>query len=129
MQAESKSSKTLQLVQAAQQGDSKMNAVNFAEAYYSNFFLHSAQANRCSHYKRLNWSVSYFLQQWDSQVGTICAGTIVRYGKLFHVSFMSGVSLNALREIAAIHPNWQISLSFRKCGNMPAIVIVSNRKM
>lgn len=106
-----------------------MNQINFLESYYSNFFLHQVHAAECSHYKKLNWSVSYFLHQWESQVGTICAGSIVRYGKLFHVNFMSGVSLQKLKDLAEANPNHQISLSFRKSGNLPAIVIVADKQM
>lgn len=104
-----------------------MTSVNFIESYYSNFTLQQHHAELCSHYKMLNWSVSYFLHQWDSQVGTVCAGTVVRYGKLFHVNFCNGISLDKLRLMAAANPQKQLHLSFRKSGNLPAIVIVSQR--
>lgn len=102
---------------------------HFLEPYYSNFFLQSVHSDQCSHYKKFNWSVSYFLQQWEASVGTVTAGTIVRYGKLFHVNFTAGTSLQDLKELAAINPNYQISLSFRKSGNLPAIVIVADKTM
>ena len=102
-----------------------MTSVNFLDSYYSNFHLMPHQAECCSHYKLLHWSVSYFLSQWDANVGQVTAGTIVRYGKLFHVNFCSHTSLQKLKDIAAVNPNAQVALSFRKSGNLPAIVIVS----
>ena len=102
-----------------------MTSVNFLDSYYSHFHLMPHQADCCTHYKLLHWSASYFLSQWDANIGEVTAGTIVRYGKLFHVNFAKDVSLSKLRALAAQNPHHQLALSFRKSGNLPAIVIVS----
>ena len=96
----------------------------FNDAYFSHFALSQQSAASCTLYKLLKWKVSYFLSQWDANVGTVKAGTILRYNNLYHVQFCSDVSLTRLRSLAAENPDAQLLLSFRKSGNMPALVLV-----
>ena len=48
-------------------------------AYHTQFAIPEYLTENLELYKRLNWSASYFMQQWESNIATYAAGTIRRY--------------------------------------------------
>lgn len=98
----------------------------FVAAYYTQFAIPEYCSQTLTIYKRLVWSAQYFLSSWNLSVGTISAGTIVRYGKLFHIEFIKGCSLSKIKAAIAAGENPQITLSFRatKSYNLPNLVLV-----
>lgn len=103
---------------------SQINSLQFREAYMHQFAMPEYLTTDLSIYKRLNWSAQYFLDQWQSNIGTYAAGTIRRYNHIFHVQFCKGCSLGQIISKLESNPNLQLALSFRKTANLPAYVIV-----
>lgn len=103
-------------------------SLQFREAYHTSFAMPEYLIDNLEIYKRLNWSAAYFLNQWESNIGTYAAGTIRRYNHIFHVNFCTGCSIGKIKEKLATNPNLQLDLSFRKSAGIPAIVIVDFRK-
>lgn len=103
-------------------------SLQFREAYHTQFSIPAYLQNKLSIYKRLNWSAAYFMQQWESNIGTYAAGTIRRYNHIFHVSFCSECNIGRIKQKLSENPNLQLALSFRKSHNMPAYVIVDFQK-
>lgn len=102
-------------------------SLHFRTNYYHNFAVSEEFLKDLEIYKRLNWSAQYFLDQWNSNIGTYAAGTIRRYNHIFHVQFASGCSLGQIKELL-ISDDFQLDLSFRKSANLPAIVIIDFKK-
>ena len=98
--------------------------LQFRESYFTSFSIPSQFIDSLSYYKRLNWSASYFLQEWKSNIATYAAGTIRRYNRINHVQFCSGCSIGRIKELLTVNPNLQLDLSFRKAEGMPAFVLV-----
>ena len=98
--------------------------LQFRESYFTSFSIPSQFTSSLSYYKRLNWSASYFLQEWESNIATYAAGTIRRYNRINHVQFCSGCSIGRIKELLTVNPNLQLDLSFRKAEGMPAFVLV-----
>lgn len=103
---------------------SHINSLQFREAYIHNFTIPEHLQQGLEIYKRLNWSAQYFLDQWQSNIGTYAAGTIRRYNHIFHVQFCSGCSLGQIISKLESNPNLQLALSFRKSATLPAYVII-----
>ena len=101
--------------------------LQFRESYFTSFSIPFQFTQNLSYYKRLNWSASYFLQQWESNVATYAAGTIRRYNQINHVQFCKGCSIGRIKELLAVNPELQLDLSFRKAEGMPAFVLVDFR--
>lgn len=91
----------------------------FIHEYFANFNISSQNMDKITHYKLLKWDASFFLQQWNKNIGTYAAGTIRRYNEMFHVQFCN-CSISKLRA----NPNAKLMLSFRKAEGMPAFVMV-----
>lgn len=100
--------------------------LQFKEAYNSQFeippFL--IPSNKLSIYKRFVWSASFFLSQWEKNAGTYAAGTIHRYNHIFHCNFVTGCSIGKIKSALTKGENPQITISFRKSPNLPAVCIV-----
>lgn len=98
--------------------------LQFRESYFTSFCIPAQFTSSLSYYKRLNWSASYFLQEWESNIATYAAGTIRRYNRINHVQFCSGCSIGKIKSMLETYPNLQLDLSFRKAEGMPAFVLV-----
>ena len=98
--------------------------LQFSESYFTSFSIPEQFLRNLSYYKRLHWSASYFLQQWESNVGTYAAGTIRRFNHINHVQFCSECSIGRIKELLEINPALQLDLSFRKSDGLPAFVLV-----
>lgn len=105
---------------------SKTYPLQFRESYYTGFTIPSQFAEMLAYYKRVNWSAAYFLNQWESNIGTYAAGTIRRYNQINHVQFCAGCSIGQIKFLLETYPelNLQLDLSFRKANGMPAFVLV-----
>lgn len=98
--------------------------LQFRESYFTSFSIPSQFIDSLTYYKRLNWSASYFIAQWESNIGTYAAGTIRRYNQINHVQFCKGCSLGLIKHYLEINPHLQLDLSFRKAEGLPAFVLV-----
>ena len=103
------------------------HTLQFRESYFHHFAIPFDYMPVLDYYKRLNWSASYFLQQWESNIATYAAGTIRRYNQINHVQFCKGCSIGRIKELLAVNPELQLDLSFRKAEGMPAFVLVDFR--
>ena len=93
-------------------------------AYHTQFSIPDYLTEGLEIYKRLNWSASYFIAQWESSRGTYAAGTIRRYNHIFHVNFSQECNIGKIKSQLEADPNTQLILSFRKLPKQPAYVIV-----
>lgn len=97
---------------------------DFMTEYTESFAVSKETQDKLEIYKLLKWNASFFLGAWNSNINTCLAGTIIRYGKMFHVSFDKGLSLDLLKR--KLHKEeFKVRLSFRKAKNLPAYVIVN----
>ena len=96
----------------------------FREAYITRFAIPEYLLGNLTYYKRLNWSAAYFLAQWEKNVGTYAAGTIHRFNEINHVQFCPSCNIGRIKQLVEIHPDMQLTLSFRKAKGLPAYVIV-----
>ena len=105
--------------------------VQFQEAFHSQFSVPEYLLSNLTIYKRLVWNSTFFLGQWAQNVGTVKAGTVVRYGNLYHVNFCSGVSLDKIKSLVAQGYNPKLTLSFRTAKNpsMPSVVLVDFQRV
>jgi hypothetical protein len=99
-------------------------SLQFREAYHTQFSIPTYLQSSLTLYKYLKWDAAYFLNQWNRNIDTYAAGTIRRYNELFHVQFSSGISLGKIKQMLEEGNSFQLALSFRKCKQMPAYVIV-----
>jgi hypothetical protein len=107
---------------------SPIYAMQFRDAYHTQFSIPEYLQSSLSLYKRLNWSAQYFLNQWYGNAGTYAAGTIRRYNHIYHVQFCTGCSIGQIREKLESNPELQLALSFRTAPGMPSYVIVDFQK-
>ena len=115
-------------MKTAKQVRKEAYALQFAETYEHHFTIPEYLQPALSLYKRLNWNAAHFLKLWEYNVGTPRAGTIIRYGNLFHVQFSKDCSLDKIKHAILADPHIQLDMSFRAAPNKPAYVIIDFRQ-
>ena len=110
----------------ASKKESKMTSypLSFRESYTHNFTIPSQFKSLLTYYKMSKWSASYFISQWEKNIGTYAAGTIHKYNEINHVQFCYSCSLGKIKSMLSSNPDLQLVLSFRKAQGLPAYVLV-----